>query len=72
MKIAKMFKVKKVHKHIQNGRTYAHTDGVGYRHYTKGFKKRSISSERMSECATKLLAFLGSIFEETKTEGETA
>jgi len=37
----------KVHKHISYGRTYNHKDGIGYEHYTKGYRKSSITTKLM-------------------------
>lgn len=65
-------RVKKVLKHSANGRTYAYKDGVGYKHYTKGNRVRHLTSDRLSQCATKYLEFLASIFPkpETTEKGE--
>jgi len=54
----KMEHKKVVHKHMDSGRTYNHIEGSGWCHFTKGFRKRSITMDRINKAYDYLFAFL--------------
>lgn len=47
-----------VKKHTANGRCYNMVDGLGWNHYTKGFRKHSIHSNVVSRGTIILFGFL--------------
>lgn len=49
---------KKILKHRDFGRTYHEVDGCGWKHYTKGFRRRSITQERINNAMYFINAFL--------------
>ena len=49
---------KVVHRHMDSGRTYNHIEGSGWCHYTKGFRKRSITMDRINKAYDYLFSFL--------------
>lgn len=53
--------VKVVRKKQMSGRCYNFVDGCGWNHYTKGFRKHSVSSNVINEGSKKLFDFLGKV-----------
>lgn len=54
----KMEHRKVVAKHRDSGRTYNHKEGSGWNHFTKGFRKRSITMDRINKAYDFLFSFL--------------
>lgn len=50
--------MKKVQKKVPNGRCYAVVDGLGWKHYTKGFRKHSTHSNVVNRGSLRLFGFL--------------
>ena len=56
--IDKLTHKKSVLKKQPSGRCYNYEQGKGYKHYTKGYKKRSVSEETISNGYTLLFTLL--------------
>ena len=54
----KMEHKKVVLKHRDSGRTYNHKEGFGWNHFTKGFRRRSITMDRINKAYEFLFSFL--------------
>ena len=52
---------KAVRKKQMSGRCYNFVDGCGWSHYTKGFRKHTVSSSVINEGSKKLFDFLGKV-----------
>ena len=58
----------KVHKHMAYGRTYDVVEGVGYKHYTKGYRKSSMTASIMDKGSKALYALIDKAFPKTTDE----
>lgn len=67
----KLTRQKKVFKRQNSGRCYNYVIGEGYSHYTKGYKKRSVSEDSISKGYTFLFSFLDRLNDKQKTEETT-
>ena len=45
-------------KHRDSCRTYSYVEGKGWKHYTKGFRRRSITMKRINAAYNFLFSFL--------------
>lgn len=52
---------KVIRKHVANGRCYNIVDGLGWNHYTKGFRKHSVHSNVVSRGTIMLFGFLAKL-----------
>jgi hypothetical protein len=62
VRIRDRFKKHLVRKHTSYGRTYNYQNGVGYNHYTKGYRVSTTSSDRLNKGSLFLNAFLERAF----------
>jgi len=59
-----------VRKHVAYGRTYNYKDDGSYDHYTKGHRKSSLTSEKVSKGNDFLNALIERAFPEVKDSGD--
>jgi len=48
-------------KHRDSCRTYSYVEGKGWNHYTKGYRKRSITMDRINAAYNFLFSFLSKV-----------
>lgn len=57
----RMIRVKKVLKKRDFGRCFEAVEGSGWKHYTKGFRRRSVTQKILESGSMKLFSFLDKI-----------
>lgn len=68
----KMEHKKVVHKHVNSGRTYNYKEGFGWSHFTKGFRRRTVTMDVINKGCNFIFSLMERVTGTKTTEEEVS